>query len=162
MVGIARSLASGNGFSSPWPGAESTVWIGWIAAHACAGIRATAQRMRCFWFDLPHPPPRFDQKPWFFKVKVVYILALLLTSLAAPITIRRDRREYFWLLASFPAVFPPAYYIAPARKFCRFPIDPVLAIIAGLAITAWLSDQQTRFVLLSKHDINVEVTSYAT
>ena len=94
-----------------------------------------------FWFDLPHPLSRFGQKPWFFRAKCLCICALLLMSVGGLLAIRRKRREYFWLLVSFPAVFPLVYYVTLARDVHRFPIDPVLAIIAAFAVTAWLPPQ---------------------
>jgi hypothetical protein len=60
------------------------------------------------------------------------------------ITLRRKRRECFWLLASCPAIFPLVYYIAAARDFHRAPIDPILAVIAAFAVTPWLPTQPSR------------------
>jgi hypothetical protein len=118
---------------------EALVWIG---THPGVYVHATAQRVIQFWFDVPHPLRGFvHRKPWFFKVKFLYICALLVMVLGGLNTIWRQRHEYFWLLASFPAIFPLVYYMALARDFHRFPIDPVLAVIAAFAVTPWLPTQ---------------------
>jgi hypothetical protein len=90
-----------------------------------------------FWFDRAHPLSNFVRLgQWFWKAKFLYICALFVMMLWGLITIRRKRREYFWLLASVPAIFPLVYYLALAQEFHRFPIDPVLAIIAAFAVSA--------------------------
>jgi hypothetical protein len=115
---------------------EALVWIG---AHPGAFMRGTARRIMHFWFDLVHPLRGLVHgKAWFFKVKFLYICALLAMSLGGLITLRRKRREYFWLLASFPVIFPLVYYFTVARDFHRFPIDPVLTIMAAFVMAAWL------------------------
>lgn len=113
--------------------------LAWIKAHPGAFIHASARRAMEFWFDLAHPLSGFvGRDAWFFKVRFLYICALLVMSLGGLVTIRRQRREYFWLLASFPAIFPLVYYITLGRDYRRFPIDPVLAIIAAFAVAPWL------------------------
>lgn len=109
----------------------------WIDAHPGAFLRGTAQRVMRFWFDFAYLKV-FVQMGWFFKVRFLYICALLVMILGGLITIRRKRREYFWLLAAFPAIFPLLYYVTLAREFHRLPIDPVLAIIAAFAAVAWV------------------------
>ena len=112
--------------------------LAWIGKHPGGFVQATAQRMMSFWLTA-HPLTTFARRSeWFFKVKSLYICALLVMSVGGFNTIRRERPEYFGLLASFPAVFPLLYYITLAHDFHRFPIDPVLAIIAAFAATAWL------------------------
>ena len=116
--------------------------IAWISTHPGAYMRGTGQRVMHFWFELAHPVTRFvRQSTWFFKVKFLYICFLLGMTLAGLITIRRKRRQYFWLLASFPVIFPLVYYLTIADDFHRLPIDPVLAVIAAFAVTAWLPTQ---------------------
>ena len=107
----------------------------WISRHPRAFLHETARRIMHFWFDLAHPLRSFlHDGAWFFKLKLLYICALLLLVFAGLVTLWRKRREYFWLLASFPALFPLVYYIALARDFHRYPIDPILAVIAALAV----------------------------
>jgi hypothetical protein len=112
----------------------------WIDAHPSAFVRSTARRAMRFWFDFAYARV-FVQQGWFFKVKFLYACTLLVMMLGGLITVRRRRREYFWLLASFPAIFPLLYYITLAREFHRFPIDPILVIIAAFAATAWVPAQ---------------------
>jgi len=109
----------------------------WISLHPGSFMRGTTIRVMRFWFDFAYLRV-FAQHGWFFKTKFFYICALLVMMFGGLITIRRKRPEYFWLLASFPAIFPLLYYITLARDVYRFPIDPVLAVIAAFAVTAWL------------------------
>lgn len=114
----------------------------WIGSHPYAYMHLTARRVMHFWFDLVHPLRELVHgEAWFFKVKFLYICALLVMVLAGLANVWRKRREYFWLLASFPTIFPLVYYLTVARDFHRFPIDPVLAIIAAFALAAWVPDQ---------------------
>jgi 4-amino-4-deoxy-L-arabinose transferase-like glycosyltransferase len=111
----------------------------WIQTHPGAFMLATAQRVMSFWLGAAHPLRRLThQSEWFFKVKALFILVFLGMVLRGLTIIRRKRREYFWLLASFPAIFPLVYYITVTSDFHRFPIDPILAIIAAFAVNAWL------------------------
>ncbi len=113
----------------------------WIRAHPRVYMLETARRVTYFWFDLvgDNPLSRLVHKrTWFFKARFSYIFALLVAVVMGLITIRRQRRGYFWLFLSFPVIFPLVYYIALARDFHRFPIDPVLAVIAAFAVSAWL------------------------
>ena len=94
-------------------------------------LNGTAERAVEFWFGTPHPKSALVHTGgWFFKTKFLYISALLVMVLGGSITIRRERREYFWRLVSFPSIFPLVFYITLGRDFHRFPIDPVLAVIA--------------------------------
>ena len=103
----------------------------WIGSHPISYMGKTARRVMQFWFEFAHPVRMFlYQSTWFFKIQFLYICALLVLMFSGLITIRRKRREYFWLLASFPAIFPLLYYVTLARDFHRFPIDPVLAVVA--------------------------------
>ena len=114
---------------------EALVWIG---THPGAFFRASGRRMMYFWFGEPYSLSIFMRRgAWSFRAKLLYICALLVTMLAGLITIRRKRQEYFWLLASFPAIFPLVYYVAVSNDFHRFPIDPILAVIAAFAAAAW-------------------------
>jgi 4-amino-4-deoxy-L-arabinose transferase-like glycosyltransferase len=115
---------------------KQRIAVAWIGTHPGAYTRGTARRVMDFWFDMYKR--RRHRGEWYFKVKFLYIGALLVMMFGGLITIRRKRREYFWLLASFPAIFPLVYYIALAFDFHRVPIDPVLAVIAAFAIGAWL------------------------
>jgi hypothetical protein len=111
----------------------------WIGTHPGTFMRATGRRMMYFWFGEPYPLSIFMRRgAWSFRVKLSYICALLAMIPGGLITIWRQRHEYFWLLAPFPAIFPLVYYIAVSNDFHRFPIDPVLAVIAAFAVTAWL------------------------
>jgi len=117
--------------------------LAWISAHPGAYMRGTGRRVMHFWFDLAHPLTGFvRQGTWFFKVKFLYICFLLVMILGGLVTIRRKQREYFWLLASFPVIFPLVYYITLSGDIRRAPIDPVLAIIAAFAAATWLPTQR--------------------
>ena len=114
----------------------------WIRSHPGRFMRGSAQRVMNFWFDLAYGLKFVHQGgAWFWKVKLLYICALLVMVLGGLTTIRRRRREYFWLLTSFPALFPLVYYVTLARDLYRFPIDPILAVIAAFAVSAWLPAQ---------------------
>ena len=118
--------------------------LAWIRAYPGDFMRGTAQRVLYFWFSVPHPLNRFARRDqWFFKAKLLYICALLAMSVTGLATIRRKRQEYFWLLGSFPAIFPLLYYITLGREFHRFPNDPVLAVIAAFAVSTWLPIRQS-------------------
>lgn len=115
--------------------------LAWIGNHPSVYFRASAGRVMDFWFGLRALLKSERRGGWFFKVKFLYVFALIVMVIEGLITIRRKRREYFWLLASFPAIFPLVYYVTIANDFYRFPIDPVLAIIAAFAMAAWLPHQ---------------------
>jgi 4-amino-4-deoxy-L-arabinose transferase-like glycosyltransferase len=118
----------------------------WIGTHPGEFMRATAERITAFWFGHGYRPIRefLRRGEWFFTIKFLHSCALLAMVLGGLITIWRKRREYFWLLASFPAIFPLVYYITFTGNFHRVPLDPVLAVIAAFALPAWLPRQGPR------------------
>ena len=116
--------------------------LAWIDAHPGTFMRATAGRVLHFWLGSPYRMRRLVHGGlWVFSLTFLYNCVLLVMSLVGLIAIRRKRREYFWLLASFPAIFPLLYYITSSGQHYRVPIDPVLAVIAAFAMAAWLPHQ---------------------
>lgn len=109
--------------------------VTWIDSHPFAFARRSGQRVMEFWFDYSRGL-KFMRRggAWFYRVKLAYVCVLLILVLGGLVALWRKRREYFWLLASFPVVFPLLYYFTLARDFHRYPIDPILAIIGAFAM----------------------------
>jgi hypothetical protein len=116
--------------------------LAWVGAHPTAYLHATAGRVTDFWFGLRALVKAARRGGWFFKLKSLYACALLIMVLGGLINLRHKRSEYFWLLAAFPAIFPLLYYATVTNDFHRFPIDPVLAVIAAFAVSPWLPAQR--------------------
>jgi hypothetical protein len=113
--------------------------IAWIKSNPRGFARETGKRVVAFWLGDKHPIREFIHRGlWIFKADFLACSALIILVLAGLVAAWRQRREYFPLLAAFPALFPLVYYITIAGVGYRVPIDPVLADIAALGISVWL------------------------
>jgi len=59
----------------------------------------------------------------------------LLGVIAGLVKLLLRSRAYFFLLASFPAIFPLTFYIAHTSLRHRHPCDPILALLMAIAVT---------------------------
>ena len=113
----------------------------WALADPVRFVALSLRRARIFWFgDWPPSDPRReaglapadDPKSW---VKWATHLASGLACLAGAVVLARRRVEGRALLAIL-ALFPLPYYLTHFLERYRFPIEPVVVLLAAVALLA--------------------------
>jgi hypothetical protein len=67
---------------------------------------------------------------------LLFNIALSLLMLWGMIWLARRRSTYTVPLAVFPLIYPWAYYLTLALPRYRFPIDPIIVLLAGVGALA--------------------------
>lgn len=101
----------------------------------------TANRFVAFWTGgTPHPVKDFEQirSPWFRYVLIFNICAGIGAVLGIVLLVSR-RSRFAFPLGVFPLVFPWAYYLSVALPRYRLAIDPVVLLLAAIALSGSVS-----------------------
>jgi hypothetical protein len=113
--------------------------VDFIVSHPRVEVRLTAQRVVAFWMGTATPYRDF------LRADTVLLQAVSLCSLLAVlgtvggiVVLYRRHREFAFPLAVCPIVFPLLYYATHGSLRYRHPLDPVIALLATIAVTgAW-------------------------
>jgi len=117
--------------------------VAWIRAEPGRFLALCAKRVQYFWFgDVPLADPRKsgasgarqDPKAW---AKFLAFAALGVLGWIGALRWRGATRERVLLLGSL-AGFGLAYYVTHVSERYRFPIDPLLALLAAHAVSEFL------------------------
>ncbi len=110
--------------------------IRYIETHPRREVWLFGQRFVSIWSGgTPEPLRDFERNDsaWFRYVLLFNILAAIGALLGIVLLILR-RSIYAFPLAIFPVVFPCAYYVTLALPRYRLPIDPVVLLLATIAL----------------------------
>lgn len=114
--------------------------LDFIRAHPALEVTLFKERFVAFWFGLDHPFERFLQSDSLedrLLLSANFLVAL--GTLGGLFAVWTTRRRYAFILSAFPVVFPCIYYVTQPYLRYRQPIDPVLMLLAALALRAlWL------------------------
>ena len=102
--------------------------LNWIAANPGEFARFTASRFLHLWFGSPEDP--FSM----IVTTLLTILALIGARRAWPILATPQRAAVFLPLLSFPAIY---YFLAYMPRY-RIPVDWILMLLAGYAVSDWI------------------------
>jgi len=107
-----------------------------IRSHARDEVSFTALRAANFWGGTWYMAVDPSWKKTNVKFRVILISDTLLPLLALPgLWIAcRDRRDFAALAGAFLLFFPVVYYITHAHTGYRYPLDPILILLAALFI----------------------------
>lgn len=104
--------------------------VQFIQQHPADELRACWFRFVAIWTGgSAHPLEEFG------GVLLFNVLASM-GALAGIVVLLRARSVYAFPLAAFPIVFPCAYYLTLASARYRHPMDPVLLLLAAVAVAA--------------------------
>jgi len=111
--------------------------IDYLVTHPAAEARMVAERFTAIWAGgTAHPIADFARaKSIRFYLVVGFNLAAALAAAVALFLLYRRRNPYLLPLAAFPVVFPLVYYLALAPPRYRHPIDPVILLLAAVALS---------------------------
>jgi hypothetical protein len=113
--------------------------VHWMATHPWREVQLFAQRFTATWLGTPHPVRDFLSSHS-FSIRAVFVCNFLVAigALAGIVVLYRDRstRGYALPVAVFPVVFPFAFYLSQALFRYRYPIDPVVMLLAAVGVGA--------------------------
>jgi hypothetical protein len=114
--------------------------IHWIISHPSRELKLFKDRFVATWSGTPHPLKDFLRTPSFL-IRSVFICNILaaLGALLGTILIYADHnlRPYAIPVTGLPILFPFASYMSQALFRYRYPIDPIVLLLAAIAVH-WL------------------------
>jgi len=115
-----------------------------IRTHPALEAHLFEQRFVAFWFGLDSPFKRFlDAESLGGRVLLLANFLATLGTIGGLIAVWIKWRQYAFVLSLFPAVFPWMYYITLPYLRYRHPIDPILMLLAALAVGGLLDRKST-------------------
>ena len=112
--------------------------IAYMVSHPRRVAVLAANRFIAIWTGgTPHPLKDFQRNHslWFAYVLLFNVFAAV-GALAGIVLLFWKRSMFAFPLAVFPVVFPWVYYISLALPRYRLPIDPVVILLAAIALSA--------------------------
>jgi 4-amino-4-deoxy-L-arabinose transferase-like glycosyltransferase len=110
--------------------------IRYMTGHPWREAHLIGSRVLSFWSGgTPHPVEDFFRADslW-FRFVLLFNVLIAVGALAGIIVAIRRRNAFWFLLATFPAIFPWAYYLTVVLPRYSLPIDPVAMVLTALAI----------------------------
>jgi hypothetical protein len=111
-----------------------------IRAHPGTFALSTAHRIKEFWGGAEFNSQSTAVKwagHWRSRALLATNLGLILLTIGGLSFAWFRKREVFWPLAPLPLIFPLVYYITVSETVYRYPIDPILIVLATLG-TEWI------------------------
>lgn len=107
-----------------------------MAEHPWDEARACWYRAVVIWSGgSAHPLGDFiDTNSWSFRGILLFNVLASIGALAGVVILLRTRSAYAIPLAAFPVIFPLIYYITLASARYRHPMDPILLLLAAVAL----------------------------
>ena len=107
-----------------------------MAEHPGDEVRACWYRFVVIWSGgSAHPLDDFlATDSWSFRGILLFNVLASLGALAGVVILLRTRSAYAIPLAAFPAIFPLIYYITLASARYRHPMDPIILLLAAVAL----------------------------
>jgi hypothetical protein len=108
-----------------------------IRTHRALEIDLFEQRFVAFWAGLDSPFKRFlDAESLGDRILLLANFLAAMGTLAGLAAVWIKWRQYAFALSAFPVVFPWMYYATLPYLRYRQPIDPILMLLAALALDA--------------------------
>lgn len=108
-----------------------------ILTHPALEIHLTANRFIANWMGTESPAKDFQRAESNFVRGVFIINVLAVAGALSGLVVLIWRRSVFaFPVVVFPVVFPLLYYITHASLRLRHPIDPILVLLAAIAVSA--------------------------
>jgi len=116
-----------------------------IRAHPGTFALTTAHRVKEFWVGTESNSVSTMVKwagHWRSRALLATNLGLIVLTMAGLSFAWFRKREVFCPLVLFPLIFPLVYYITVSETAYRYPIDPILIVLAALG-TEWIIPAQS-------------------
>jgi Dolichyl-phosphate-mannose-protein mannosyltransferase len=110
--------------------------VGFIQTHRALEVNLFRRRFVAFWVGTDSPFERFrEARALNDRMLLLANFLLALGTAGGLVVIWMKWRRYAFLLSVFPVVFPLIYYATQPYLRYRQPIDPVLMLLAAIALT---------------------------
>jgi len=111
--------------------------LNFIRTHPALEVNLFAGRFVAFWIGLDSPVRRFlEADSLEGRILVLANFLAALGTLGGLVVVWIKRRPYAFVLSAFPVVFPWIYYVTEPYLRYRQPIDPILVLLAAMALDA--------------------------
>lgn len=118
---------------------KGTDALSFIQTHPSLEVHLFEQRFVAFWAGLDSPFKRFlDAESPGGRILLLANFLATLGTIGGLVAVWIKWRRYAFVLSAFPVVFPWMYYITEPYLRYRQPIDPILMLLAALALNALL------------------------
>ncbi len=108
-----------------------------IGAHPALFAQLSLRRVAAFWTGLENPFRGFwETESWAVKLVVATNFLTTIAAIAGVFVLWRRRNAAWWMLGSWVVVFPVIYYLTRTLLRYRHPLDPVVVLLAAVAIAA--------------------------
>ena len=95
----------------------------------------TGKRIVATWFGTEHPVADFlSTDSLLARIVIVCNLLLTLGTLLGIWFLARSRNWFVFPIAVFPLLYPLVYYVTHTSLRYRHPIDPILVLLAAIAL----------------------------
>jgi Dolichyl-phosphate-mannose-protein mannosyltransferase len=119
---------------------KGTDALSFIQTHPSLEVHLFEQRFVAFWAGLDSPFKRFlDAESPGGRILLLANFLATLGTIGGLVAVWIRWRRYAFVLSAFPMVFPWMYYITEPYLRYRQPIDPILMLLAALALNALLN-----------------------
>ena len=126
----------------------------WIVSHPHREAELFKDRFIATWAGTPHPLKDFRRTPSFL-IRSVFVSNVLaaIGALVGTMILYADRklRVYAVPVTAFPILFPFASYFSQALLRYRYPIDPIVLLLAAVAAVGLV--RQVREIASAKREI---------
>jgi hypothetical protein len=102
----------------------------WIVSHKRRFLLLTAGRFRLFW--LPDM-----KRPW----QSVLEAALTIVGLCGFVRLVREKHAFAWIAGAALLAYPAVYYVIQVSPRYRFPLEPILFLLAANLLCCLLRDR---------------------
>ena len=113
--------------------------VGFMRAHPRLEITLFARRFVATWTGVENPIEGFrDADSPLVRLVLISNTLAVLGALCGIVALVRSRNVYAFPLAAGPIVYPLIYYVTHTALRYRHPIDPVVLLLAAIAVAALL------------------------
>lgn len=117
-----------------------------VHTHPRLEVQLTRERLITTWFCTKTPIADFlETDSWLIRIIFLYNAMLFVGAVVGICVLGRRRHIFTFPLAAAPLFFPLVYYITHVSLRLRHPLDPVLAILTAVSISALSSAMRARF-----------------
>ncbi len=126
----------------PYMDQKSAEAWAFIRSHPADVGRFMFHRFVNHWLGLwDSPADLWPTAPWYLKLTVIYNCVFALLAWLGALFAYRARRPAANPLGMVMLIFPLAFYLTHTSLRYRFPMDPVMLVLAVFAIVYWFSRQ---------------------
>ena len=118
--------------------------IDYMIEHPSREAHLIFRRFISIWSGgTPYPVTDFvDSSSWWFRYVVVFNLLAAAGALCGIVFMFQQRNIYAFPIATFPVIYPCAFYLTLALPRYRLPIDPVVMLLSAVSLQQLFKKEQ--------------------